>query len=167
MGGIEEDRGEGRIVLDDEHERVLAEIVAIVVDLEVGRKRVWHERAAVVIARGRSDHARARGLFGRERYVERERRAFAGLRMDLQLSAEKPSNFATDRKAKPCAAKFAARRSVSLLEGLEDQLLFLLGDSNAGIGHGDLNRPLGPAQHRVSRTPAAIRTGDGESDVAL
>ena len=33
-GEIEQDRGEGDVVLDDQHERIAAEIVAVVADLE-------------------------------------------------------------------------------------------------------------------------------------
>ena len=50
--GVEQDRREGRVVLDDQHERILAELVAVVVDLEAGRKRGRHDRAAIVVAGG-------------------------------------------------------------------------------------------------------------------
>ena len=75
--GIEQDRGEGRVVLDDQHERVLAELVAVVVDLEARRQRRRHDRAAIVVARRRPVDGRARSSFGFERHVEREGRAFA------------------------------------------------------------------------------------------
>ena len=50
VGCIEQDRREGRVVLDDQHERVLAELVAVVADLEPGRQRGRHDRAAIVVA---------------------------------------------------------------------------------------------------------------------
>ena len=48
--GIEQDRRERRIVLDDQHERILAQLVAVVADLEAGRQRRRHDRAAIVVA---------------------------------------------------------------------------------------------------------------------
>ena len=47
---IEQDRREGRVVLDDQHERVLPELVAVVADLESGRQRRRNDRAAVLVA---------------------------------------------------------------------------------------------------------------------
>src|SRR3954465_3136806 len=38
-GEIEQDRGEGDVVLDDQHERRIAQLVAIVADLEGRRQR--------------------------------------------------------------------------------------------------------------------------------
>ena len=58
--GVEQDRREGRIVLDDQHERVLAQIVAVVADLEAGRQRRRDDRAAIVVAGRRRRRSPAR-----------------------------------------------------------------------------------------------------------
>ena len=49
MRRIEEDRGEGCIVLDYEHERLLAQLVAVVVDLERRRQRSGDDGPAIVV----------------------------------------------------------------------------------------------------------------------
>ena len=60
MRGIEQDRCEGRIILDDQHKRAFAEVVAVVVDLKARRKRGGDDGAAIVVARRRARNARRR-----------------------------------------------------------------------------------------------------------
>ena len=98
---------------------------------------------------------------------KREGRTLAGRRPHLQLAAEQARDLAADRQAEAGAAIFAAGGAVGLLERLEDQLLLVLGDADAGVADGDLDRLLGVAQGRVARAPAACRERDRERDAAL
>ena len=70
---------------------------------------------------------------------------FARLRADLQLAAEQAGDLAADRQAEAGAAIFAAGGAVGLLERLEDQLLLVLGDADAGVGDRDRDRLVGIA----------------------
>ncbi len=63
-----------------------------------------------------------------------------GYRTDLQLAAQQAGDLAADRQAEAGAAIFAAGRAVGLLERLEDQLLLVLRDADAGVGDRDLDR---------------------------
>ena len=54
----------------------------------------------------------------------------------VDRAAEQARQLARDRKAEPGAAVLAADGAVGLAEGLEDRLLLLVGDADAGVGHG-------------------------------
>ena len=71
--------------------------------------------------------------------------ALAGRALQMDFAAEQARQFAADRKAEAGAAIFAAGAGVGLLERLEDQLLLVLRDADAGIGHfeGDHRRARG------------------------
>src|SRR5262249_36140552 len=73
------------------------------------------------------------GIF--ERQIEREARALAGDRAQLDLAAEQARELAADRKPKTGAAVFAARARVRLLERLEDDALLLERNADAGVRH--------------------------------
>ena len=75
--GVEQNRREGRIVLDDEDERILAELVAVVLDFKARRKRRGNDGTAIVVARGRSNGRGACRDFGFKWHVKREGRALA------------------------------------------------------------------------------------------
>src|SRR3954470_16071441 len=167
MRGIQEDRGEGRIVLDDEDEHALAEFVTIVVDLECRRERGRNDGPAIVVARGRSGELNARFRSGLQGNVQGKGRPFTGLRSNLQLAAEEAGDFTADRKTKPRAAIFAAGRSIGLLESFENQLLLVLRNADAGVGDGDLYCPACSSKSEVRRAPTALRRADGQSDTAL
>ena len=53
------------------------------------------------------------------------------------FAAEQARNFAADRQAQAGAAVFAAGAAVGLLERLEDDLLLLRRDADAGVGDGE------------------------------
>ena len=155
------------IILHDQDERILAEIVTVVIDLEARRERRRHDRTAIVVAGRRCTRQRRRARLGFERDVERERRPFTGPRPHLQLAAQQPRDFAADREAETRAAIFAAGRAVGLLERLEDELLLVLGNADARIGDGDFDRTLGLVEDRVGRTPALFGATHAERDAAL
>src|SRR5206468_7144966 len=92
MRSVEEDAGKGRIVLDDQHERILAQIVPVVADIEAGGKRRGDNRAAVVVAGSDAAGRETRRRLDLQRDIEAEGRAFAWLRAHLQLTAEQPRN---------------------------------------------------------------------------
>ena len=70
-----------------------------------------------------------------ERQVKREGAALARRAAQLDFAAEQVGQFAADGEAEPGAAVFAAGAGVGLLECLEDDLLLLGRDADAGIGH--------------------------------
>src|SRR5690606_29949182 len=76
----------------------------------------------------------------------RERAAQAGAAPQLDLSAEQPRQLAADRQAEPGAAIESAGRLVGLLERLEDELLFVRGDPDPGVGDRELECRRGAAQ---------------------
>src|SRR5262249_47942616 len=65
------------------------------------------------------------------------------------------------------AAILAAGRGVGLLERLEDDLLLLERDADAGVGDLERNYGLRLVEDRVIRAPAALRERDVEADAAL
>ena len=70
------------------------------------------------------------------------------------LAAEQRRQLAADRQAEAGAAVLAARAGVGLLERLEDQLLLLRRDADAGVADGDGDGGRHEPQHRVIRRPA-------------
>ena len=93
------------------------------------------DRAAAGVA-GAVDRARRPGVG--ERQVQRERAALPGRADQPDLAAEQRRQLAADREAEAGAAVLAAGAGVGLLERLEDQLLLLRRDADAGVG--DLER---------------------------
>ena len=69
----------------------------------------------------------------------------AGRAAQLDLAAEQVGQLAADREAEAGAAVLAAGAGVGLLEGLEDDLLLLERDADAGVGdlEGDHRRAPG------------------------
>ena len=65
--------------------------------------------------------------------IERERAAHAGRADQPDLAAEQPGDFAADRQAQARAAVLAARAAVGLLERLEDDLLLVRRNADAGV----------------------------------
>ena len=135
---------------------------------KLGRQRRRDGRAAIVVARRRRRRRPAPATAAAcERHEQGEGRAFARPRPHLQLAAEQPRDLAADREAEAGAAIFAAGRAVGLLEGLEDQLLLVLGDADAGVGDRDLDRPVDVAQHRMVGAPAAVGAAHRQRDAAV
>ncbi len=75
----------------------------------------------------------------------------------MQLAPEEPGDLPADRETEPGAAVLPARAAISLLERLENDLLLVLRDADAGIGHRE-------GQHRargVERLVVDAPLGDG------
>ena len=58
------------------------------------------------------------------------------------VAAKQRRQLAADGEAESGAAVLAARAGVGLMERLEDQLLLLRRDADAGVGHGERHRRL-------------------------
>src|SRR5262249_25889173 len=69
------------------------------------------------------------------RQVERKRAPLARRALDANLAAEQAGHLSADRKAEASAAELPARRSVGLLERLEDQLLLVARNADARVAH--------------------------------
>ena len=85
----------------------------------------------------------------------------------MDFAAEQAGQLAADGETEAGAAVLAAGRGIGLLEGLEDDLLLLRRNADAGVGHFEGHHRRRLAQHRVSGAPAAERRGDIEPDAAL
>ena len=79
-----------------------------------------------------------------DRQIERKRAADAGRAAQLDFAAQQARQFAADREAEAGAAVFAAGAGVGLLERLEDDLLFLERNADAGIGDLEGDDALAP-----------------------
>ena len=64
-----------------------------------------------------------------------------GLADDADLAAEQAGDLAADRQAEAGAAVLAAGAAVGLLEGLEDDLLLVGGNADAGVADREGQRP--------------------------
>ena len=93
------------------------------------------------------------------RQVERESAAHAGRAAQPDLAAEQVRKLAADREAEARAAVFAAGAGVGLLERLEDDLLLLRRDADAGVRDLERHHRRRVAQHRMIGAPAAHRGG--------
>ena len=87
--------------------------------------------------------------------------------MQMNFATEQRRQFTADRKSETGAAVFTARRRVCLLEGLENDLLFLERNTNTGGSDFKRHHRGSPAQNRMIRTPAARRQRHVEADAAL
>ena len=98
-----------RVVVDDEHRQAAsASVVASVASVTS------------------SDHG------------EVKRAAGVGHALDPDASAHQPDERRRDRQAKTSAAEPARRRSVSLAKRLEDGVVFVRGNADAGVGDADV-----------------------------
>ena len=101
-------------------------------------------RAAVGLLRKGCGHVRLR-------QVQREHAALAGNAFQADLAAQQARDLAADGKAQSGAAVLAAGGSVGLLERLEDDLLLLRWNADAGILHRERHHVRGAVQHRMVR----------------
>src|SRR3954466_705470 len=89
------------------------------------------------------------------RQIEGEGRSLARRALDVDLAAEEPRDLPTDREAEPRAAVLAAGGPVRLLERLEDDLLLVVRDADAGVL--DVERDHRPGREQRGRLePAAV-----------
>ena len=90
-----------------------------------------------------------------------------GVAAQLDLAAEQVRELAADREAEAGAAVLAAGAGVGLLERLEDDVLLLQRDADAGVRDLERDHRGGLAEHRVVGAPAADRGRDLEPHAAL
>ena len=160
----EQDARVVRIVLDDQQDGVArADLVAIVGDRLLGLGDGEHRHCGALRRRGRAPELTAARRAGvGERQVQRERAALARLAAEADLAAEQGRELAADREAEAGAAVLAARAGVGLLERLEDQLLLLGRDADAGVGDHERDRRAGraraPGDRASSRRSRAARS---------
>ena len=102
-----------------------------------------------------------------QRQVQREARALSRRAGQADFAAEQLRQFARDRKAQARAAVLAAGRTVGLLERLEDDLLLVAADADAGVRHGERKHLLRTIQLVVVGRPAGEDFLDRERDLAL
>ena len=172
---VEQDAREAEVVLDDQEDLVAGlDVVAVVVGLvgelhrrafALGRQRL--DRVLLDLLPGRSvpGALRPRRRVAR-RQVQGEGAARPGRADELDLAAEELRELAADREAQARAAVLAAGRAVGLLERLEDDLLLVRRDADAGVAHREGDHPLGALELLVLRRPARRRRRDGDGDVA-
>src|SRR5690242_4422720 len=98
--------------------------------------------------------------------VEREGAPETGCAAQLDLAAEKARQLAADRQPQPGTAKPPVGTRISLLKGLENDLLFFRRDADPGIRHLERDHRRRIAELRVTRAPAAARQMNAEPDPA-
>ena len=141
---VDDDARIARIVLDDQHHRVVGlQVGAVVGNADDGGLRPAHgderrtRRARRVGARRdlrvASSRERSSEPDVAQRQVQRERAAGAGRALQRDLAAQQAGELAADREAQPGAAVLAAGARVRLLERLEDELLLLRRNADARI----------------------------------
>src|SRR6185436_1606770 len=79
----------------------------------------------------------------RRRQIERECAAVPGNARDFQRAAEQAGELAADRQSEPGPAVLACDARLGLLEGFENDLLFVFGNTDPGIGYGEGHDRIG------------------------
>ena len=136
----------------------------------IGRSGAAMTKAAAGAARaGSLRHAAdgGRGADISQRQIEREGAAHAGRAAQMDLPAKQVGQLAADGEAQAGAAVLAAGAGVGLLEGLEDDLLLLDRNADAGIGDLERHHRRRLVEHRMLRAPTAHRRRDVEPHAAL
>jgi hypothetical protein len=82
----------------------------------------------------------------------------------VDLAAEQPGDLAADGQPQAGPPVLAAGAAVGLLEGLEDDLLLLEGDADAGIRHREGQHRLGLSQPGAVRERLGPHRADLEGD---
>ena len=141
---FQQETGEVRVVFHDQQGPVLRlDVVAIVVELHgggggrfgrVGRQAQIVREDDQVLGGGERRLA-FQGFDGHVilRQIERERAALSGSARQADFTAQQARDFAADGQSEPGAAVLPAGAAVRLLEGLENDLLLVGGDADAGV----------------------------------
>ena len=181
---VEQEAGKGKVVLDDQqHQVALDDQVAVVVGFVERRRIVILNHDGIVDPRQRrsldagyaqvspSGFAGHTARCARRRVhqwqEQREGAALAGHARQADLATEQLGQLAADRQSKPRPAVLAAGGPVGLLEGLEDDLLLVTGDADAGVRHGKSDHLLAAVELLVVRAPAGGGFLHGQRDMAL
>ena len=85
----------------------------------------------------------------------------------MDFAAEEVRQLAADRETQAGAAVFAAGAGVGLHEGLENDLLLLRRDADAGVGDLERHHRRGLPEHRMLLAPASLDGQDGQAHAAL
>ena len=125
-------------------------IVELVVDAQHGNAGELH---AIDLARRRAACWLA-GTRGRERHLDRELRAAADGRDDVDLVVEHARDALDDREAEPEAARHLGAL-VEAVEFLEDRLLLRARNAEPGVVDVDAQRARAGAGSRPGRGPPA------------
>src|SRR4029077_15293939 len=108
----------------------------------------------------RADRRRTNGEGGTrivQWQVEREAAAHGRGAAEVNLTAEQIRQFTADGETKACAPILAVSASVRLLKRLEDDLLLIDGNADAGIGHFEGDDVMGLIENRMSGAPTGCR----------
>src|SRR5207237_1470364 len=100
-------------------------------------------------------------------HVQREGAARVWRALDADLAAQQLRDLAADREAESRAAELAARGSVGLLERLEDQLLLVPGNADAGVGDLECHHFLRVVERPRGEATGLLRPLHRERDAAL
>ena len=129
------ERGAMSLALEEaQHQRSVHEVVLGDEDIQRPQLRREIERLPPGRRGARQAERSSGGL--REGRGERERGAGAGLALDPELAAHQRDELRRDRQPEPRPAVLPRGRAVGLRERLEDELLLVLRDADAGVLHG-------------------------------
>src|SRR6266511_2972212 len=90
----------------------------------------------------------------RRRQEERKRAPVADRALDVDLAAEQPGDLAADRQPEADTAVTAARRSVGLLERLEDEPQLVVKDADTDVYDRELEHGIGPRECLACELPS-------------
>src|SRR5262249_185736 len=167
---VDHDAGIVRIVLDDEQDRVaglnLEPIVGNLLDRPL--LHCGHDGHVYRLRRAGGGRLRrgARSDIS-QRQIQREGAARAGRAAQLDFAAEEVGQLTADGQPQPGAAVFAAGAGIRLHEGLENDLLFLVRNTDAGIGNFESHDRRRLLEDGMLRTPAALHLGNAQAHAAL
>ena len=86
---------------------------------------------------------------------------------DPDLAPEQPRDLPADRQAQPRAAVLPRAAHVDLLEGLEDEPLLVLRDSDPRVDHRERHDRVGLVEHLIVAAPAGRGRLHPQDDLAL
>ena len=98
-------------------------------------------------------------------HEQREGAALSRIARELDFSAEQLCQLLADGKTETGSAELARRTGIGLLESLEDELLLLRRDANAGIFHREGSDLFCLAEHRMIIRPAGARQLGAHGDM--
>src|SRR5262245_43646623 len=155
MGFIQKDFGEVQIIFHDQENTVARlDAVAIVVDLPgdftFRKHRGRQSRVVSRDARGRG------GGFGykSQRKIQRESTAKSkSTRRKANFTSEQSCDLPADRQAKASPSESPTRCPVSLLEGLEDDVMLIRWNTNARVADRELKHRASRVQDRMGQAP--------------
>src|SRR4029077_386311 len=91
---------------------------------------------------------------------------FARCTHDTDLAAKQARDFATDGQSKSGTTILSAGAHIGLLEWLENELQFIRGNANSGVGRRERDHDTGSIQYVVIRAPAIFGHFDLECYLA-